>query len=55
MSYKVLELIDLSLSSLIYTETKKENLVVLGFPACYELLSADQNISYWIKKKKNQE
>lgn len=27
MSYKVLELIDLSLSNLIYTETKRENIV----------------------------
>lgn len=26
MSYKILELIDLSLSNLIYTETKRENL-----------------------------
>lgn len=45
MSYKVLEQIDLSLSSLIFSETKEENLVFLGFPACYELCSADKSNS----------
>lgn len=30
MSYKVLELIDLSLSNLIYTETKRENLSLVS-------------------------
>lgn len=45
MSYKVLELIDLSLSSLTYSEMKEENLVFLGFPTCYELSNADKSSS----------
>lgn len=45
MSSKVLELIDLSLSSLTYGETTEENLVFLSFPTCYELCSADKSSS----------
>lgn len=49
MSYKVLELIDLSLSTLTYSETKEENLVFLGFPTCYELCSSGKTSSSGIK------